>query len=121
MPEEVLDLDILRPEKKIVRLAGKEIDVSFIPCGLTWDIDKIARQLYELDRAKAEEGTTEETKRAFDLTVDLCVTFCQWKHKEMTREWFVENVDIMQLERLAATISSTLERSYAGAEAYQKN
>ena len=37
----VIDLDILRPEQKLVKLGGHEIDLSFIPCGITFEIDQI--------------------------------------------------------------------------------
>ena len=37
--EGIVDLDILKPPKKIIKLGGVQIDVSFVPCGITWEID----------------------------------------------------------------------------------
>ena len=44
----VIDLDILRPDSKLIKLGGKEIDVSFIPCGITFELDSIVQQLLKV-------------------------------------------------------------------------
>jgi len=120
MAEDVLDLDVLRPKPQYVKLAGKKIDVSFIPCAITWDIDRIVRELAAIGQKEAQAGG-EGTKKAFDLSIELCALFCQWKHNEMDRQWFLENTDPIQIEAFSRKIQQTLERSYAGAEGYQKN
>ena len=118
---EVLDLDVLRPKPSKIKLAGKEIDVSYMPCGITFEVDKIVRALAEVVATGKATDNGEETHRAFDLSIDLCVVFCSWKHPELDREWFMDNTDPRQVEALASKIQETLQRSYAGAEAYQKN
>ena len=45
---EVVDLDILRPAPRMIKLGGHKIDLSFVPCGITFDIDKISRRLVEI-------------------------------------------------------------------------
>jgi len=117
---EIIDLDILRPEKRVLRIATKEIDVSFIPTGLTFDIDNIVIEMSKLDQKKLP-GDPEEVKKAFNLTVELCALFCSWKNPELTQEWFMENTDAKQLNILAQEIRKTLNQSYAGIEAYGKN
>ena len=120
MDDEVLDLDILRPKAQWVKLGQNKIDVSFIPCGITFEVDGIVREMSALDTEKLQEGG-EETKRGFDLALKLCATFCSWKHPEMTEDWFRDNTDPAQINKLSETIQATLQRSYAGVEAYQKN
>lgn len=120
MKGEVVDLDILRPGPKIVKLAGEEIDVSFIPCGITFDVDRLVTELFTMDTEKVKEGG-EETNRAFDLTMELCASFCTVEHPHMTKEWFLKNTDPGQVNKLAELIRETLLRSYEGAEAYQGN
>jgi len=117
---EIVDLDALRPKKVIVKLGGKEIDVSFIPCGITFDVDEITRRLYGFDMDKVQAGG-QETNDAFNIALELCSTFCTVRNPEMTVEWFRENTDPIQVNQLATIIQETLARSYAGAEAYQKN
>jgi hypothetical protein len=116
----VVDLDILRTEPQFIKLGGKEIDVSFIPTAITFDIDTIVNRLNQIG-VQAMSAGGDETKEAFDLTVKLCATFCLWKYPEMDEEWFRENTDASQLRRFAEVIQQTLQKAYAGVEEYQKN
>ena len=120
MDREVIDLDILRPKPKIIKLGGHENDVSFIPCALTFEVDRLSRELVGLDLTEVEKGG-KEAEKAFGLAIDLCVTFCSAKYPDMTKDWFMQNTDPFQINKLADTIQVTLQRSYAGAEAYGKN
>ena len=120
MDREVIDLDILRPEPKIIKLGGHEIDVSFVPCALTFEVDRLSRELVGLDLKEVQKGG-KEAEKAFGLSIDMCAVFCSAKYPDMTREWFMQNTDPVQINRLADTIKETLQRSYAGAEAYGKN
>lgn len=117
---EVIDLDILRPEKKCVRLAGKTIDVSMIPCGITFEIDALMREIMMLDQKKIDGGG-EETRKALDMTIKLCATFASVEHPEMTEKWFRQNVSANQTARMADIIKDALLRSYEGVKEYGKN
>lgn len=109
----VQDLDVLRPEKRVVKLGGKQIDVSFIPLGITFDLEDIIRQLGELDQKELASGGP-AARKAFDLTIKLCSAFCTLKNPEMDEQWFRENVDSIQLQALATEIRGALSRAYAG-------
>lgn len=114
------DLDVLRPEKKIVRIGGKDIDVSFIPCGITFEVDKIVQELGMMGKENiADNG--QGTKRAFDLSVKLCSLFCERKYPELNEEWFLDNVDTLQIKHFADAIQDALMRAYNGIEANPKN
>jgi hypothetical protein len=117
---DVVDLDILRPKRISVRLANKTIDCSMIPCGITFEIDKLVRDLMSLDRGRITEGG-EETRSALDLTIRMCSTFASVNNPEMTEEWFRANVDAGQLQAMADIIKDALLRSYEGVKAYGKN
>jgi hypothetical protein len=120
MNGKVIDLDVLRPKPQVVKLAGKEIDVSFIPCGITFDVDRLTNELAKYTVSQLEAGG-KEAKKAFDLSVELCSVFCTVKYPEMTEEWFRANVDPLQVQAFAEILQSTLARSYEGAERYSKN
>lgn len=113
MPE-VRDLDALRPQPVTVILGGREIDVSFVPTGLTFDIDSIVREMSTLDTAKIAENEPEETKRGFNLTIRLCAAYCQWQHREMDEEWFMHNTTADQINVLGTAIREALTRAYEG-------
>ena len=64
---EILDLDLLRPDPKVIKLGGKEIDVSFIPCGITFDVDRITREISELGIEAIKKGGEHERKAWDDI------------------------------------------------------
>ena len=115
----VIDLDVLRPDKKIIKLSGHEIDVSFIPCGITFDIDAIMQEITGLNEQAVLDGG-DESKKAFELSVKLCVAFCSVKHSELDENWFQENVSPQQLGAMSAAIQDALLQAYAGIEIPQK-
>ena len=117
---EVLDLDVLRPTAKNIRLGGKEIDVSFIPCGITFEVDRIIREMQGFDRKKLEENG-DETLRAFELTLDLCVLFCSVNNPELDKDWFRRNTSPGQVQLMAESIRDSLLASYSTIEAHSKN
>ena len=120
MPENVIDLDVLRPEQKFIKLNGKQIDISFIPCAITFDIDELVKELSKLDQKKLKTDGKEQ-KKAFDITVKMCAIFCMWKYPEMDEEWFRENTSPGQLYSFSNEIRTALVKAYAGIEDYSKN
>jgi len=107
------DLDVLRPESKIVRLGGNDIDVSFIPCGITFDIDKIVQELNSIGQTEMASGG-EGTRKALDLSIELCAVFCSHNYPEMDREWFDENVSPVQVEAFVGAVRDALIKAYSG-------
>lgn len=116
----VVDLDILRPDPKVLRLGGNDIDVSFVPCGITFELEQMTRAMAELSGADMETDR-EAGRKGFELAIDLCSLFCRRKHVEMTREWFLENTDAGQVMVFAEAIKTALLKSYEGVGRYQKN
>ena len=118
--EEIIDLDILRPKEVKVRLAGKVIDVSFIPCGITFEVDDLIRQISSLDQGKINTETA-EAKKAFDLAIKLCATFATVDHPELTEEWMLKHCSPEQVNVLSGHIKDALISSLKGVEQYGKN
>ncbi len=118
--ENVIDLDILRPDKTIIKLNGKEIDVSFIPLGITFEVDDIVNELGKFTKKELQTNRV-KIKEALSITVRLCATFASYKYPEMDEKWFTDNCDSDQINRFATAIKGALERSYKGIETYGKN
>lgn len=116
----VIDLDILRPEQQIIRLNEKDIDVSFIPVGVTFEVDKIVNELVAINSNKMNEGGA-EAMHAFQLAIQLCAVFCAHQYPEMNEDWFMKNTNPMQIQAFAQAIQSTLSNTYAGVMRNSKN
>jgi hypothetical protein len=111
---EVRDLDLFIPEHRTVRLAGQDIDVSFLPTGLTFAVSDVLSEIATIDAERLSGNDPDETRKAFDLGVKLCATFCSYRHPEMTDQWFRENTTAAQIGALGAEIRNALERAYTG-------
>jgi hypothetical protein len=119
---DIVDLDILRPKKVCVTLAGKIINVSFIPVGITFEMDQLVRDLMKIDQEKMNANVGgQETKIALDLTIKMCALFASVEHPEMDENWFRINTDPEQIGKMAALIKDALLRSYKGVKEYGKN
>ncbi len=118
--EEIIDLDIIRPKEKKVKLAGKIVDVSYVPCGVTFEVDELIRELEGLDLKKLGSDKVLQ-KKGFDAALKLCSLFFSTNDPEMTESWFKKNVSIDQMNILVDAIRSALLESYKGVERYGKN
>ena len=90
---EVLDLDVILPPKRTVKLAGKEIDVSAVPARTVLGIIR--------EREKLREGSEESLDLLLDYTAQVCAGSFPGQTDKEVREWLVENTrDVDQLLRL---------------------
>ncbi len=131
MPD-IIDLDILKPPSRMVKLKAREIDVSFIPCAITFDIEEIRLELVELVKdieaktgkkgAAALESATDgpNDKRVLELGVKMCVAFCAVKFPDMDVDWFMTNTSPAQVAAMSQEIQLALTQSLKGVVDHQK-
>ena len=99
---EILDLDKLIPAKRIIKLAGKEIDVSKIPSEVSLELAEKA------DVLKSE--STESFPMIFDFVIKICNASNQ--DEKITKEWLVKNTSLEQLVALLEFVMKPIrERS----------
>lgn len=114
------DLDVLRPKPEYVRLAGKDIDVSFIPAGIAMDIMGMQQELRDLtgtpEKLKKIEAGGKEARRSFEIAAELCAAITKSQHSEMDREWLLANTDVMQIKALMDHVTKAVFRSLEAAE-----
>ena len=115
---ETLDLDILRPEKRLVKIGGQTIDLSFIPCGITFEVDKLVREISMYTEKELNEDRA-KAAIAFELSVKLCATFSTVKHPELDEEWWLENADVIQINQFVYAVQEALVKAYKGIEVPQ--
>lgn len=120
---EVVDLDVLNPagqRGKVFMLNGHEIDVSFIPTGITFEVDEITQELQKYSMETLQKGG-KEARKALELLIRLCALFCAVQYPEMDERYFKTKTSPVQVEKLATAISDTLIKTFEDMEAYQKN
>jgi|WetSurMetagenome_2_1015567.scaffolds.fasta_scaffold319748_2 hypothetical protein len=120
---DVIDLDVLRPQKRVLKLNSKEIDISFIPCAITWDVDQLVNEINGIivDNKEAVLEGGEYTKKVFDLSIKLCSLFCEHKYPDMNEKWFRDEVDPVQIKVFVDAIKDALNNSYKGIGVGSKN
>jgi len=117
---EVLDLDILLPKKRMIKIGEKQIDVGFLPTAITFEVGSIMEELQGFTPKQIEKDP-EISHRAYNLAVELCALFCSVKNPEMDVEWFRENTVVLQINALVDVITQTVQESYKGIEEYPGN
>ena len=113
---ELRDLDVLRPESHVMRLKGHDIDVSFVPSGITFDVQAVVMKMSKLDQKKIAKGDNDELAKAFALGVELCAVFCEHDYPDMTLDWFMANTSAEQVSELANGIRLAYTHAYDGVD-----
>ena len=121
----VKNLDLLKPEAHSVELMGKVIDLSFMPCGIVFDISDVVNELAQLTADKTDELSEggNVAREAFELTVKLCAIVTESQHPELTMKYLQAHMSIRQIADLAAEIRGLLDRELeaVGGDAEGKN
>ena len=106
MAQEILDLDKIITAERIVRLAGKEIDVSKIPSRVTLEI------------AKKSDILKSGSEESFPVLLELIVKICKPSQPDITSEWIIDHTS---LDQLLALIEFILKPIKDRAEGNGKN
>lgn len=93
----ILDLDKLIPDKRVVVLAGEEIDVSKIPSRVTMEVAEKA-DLFQ-------EGNAE----SFPALLEMIVKICKPSKTDITQDWIVDNTSMDQLLALIEFVLQPLQ------------
>lgn len=88
MADKILNLNELVPDRRIIKLADKEIDVSRIPSRVTFDLIKNSEKL------------SKETDDSLDVLMGLVVKICKQSCPDITEDWLIDNTDIEQWQAL---------------------
>jgi len=94
---EILDLDKLVPDKRAIRLAGEEIDVSKVPTRVMLEV------------AKKKDDFQSGGDEAFDLMLDLVAKICKPSKPDISTDWIVDNTSMEQLLALLEFVLKPLQ------------
>lgn len=87
---EVLDLDTLLPGKKIVKLHGREFDVTELPLGLAMKIIRL----------KGEMGDETAAAQKIDVIVSVVADVLKASNSEVNEEWVLANLSVTKMTAL---------------------
>lgn len=82
MSNQIKDFDKLAPPKRVVKIAGEEVDVSKIPSRVTLEIARLADNA---DKLNSEEG--------FIKSLELVAMACKPSNEKITVDWLLDNTD----------------------------
>lgn len=96
MEDKIVDLDVIKPQQKKIKIAGKEIDLSIIPFERILDVIENIDTVDENDKGytKAILGNFNKVMR--DILKD--------SDKEITDEWIDKNIDYTRMLALIQEI-----------------
>lgn len=94
MGENIIDLDVINPEPKYVKIKGKKIDVSFVPFGCLLDI------IEKIDKYDINSGETPPTRIMLEAFSDVINKLLKAGDESITDEWISQNLDGAQILKL---------------------
>ncbi|MEK8132909.1 hypothetical protein WMW72_34010 [Paenibacillus filicis] len=106
---QILDLDKVIAAQRIVKLAGKEIDVSKIPSRVT------------LELAEKSDELKSGGKNSFPMVLEMVVKVCKPSFPEITKDWIVDNTSLDQLTALIDFILNPVKERAEGKKAESPN
>lgn len=103
----ILDLDKLIPDKRIVKLAGQEIDVSKIPSRVTLEIAEKAEVL--------RSGSND----SFPVLLNMIIKIMN--KPDITQDWLIDNTSVDQLLALIEFVIEPLQDKIQNQQGDPKN
>jgi hypothetical protein len=112
-------------QPEYIKIAGRELDISFIPSGISIPLLGKYQEYVEILKTnkvinsdgtankEAEEelsGKPDKALESMDIMTDMVCMFTEYKDPEMTREWVGHNTNLKQLARLIVLITGSLTR-----------
>lgn len=103
MSKEVLNLEAFVPAERIVKLGGREFDVSFIPASVAF---KVYENMESFSRMN-NQGVKMEDYR---VILDILSMIFKRSHKDITSDWIDENVHIKDMIKLINFVMEPMHR-----------
>jgi len=97
------------PQKRIVRIAGEEVDVSIFSTRATL-------KLIELTSSPEKQATLESGQGIEDL-LGVVALACQRSNPKITKDWLIDNVDMFTLVEFAQYVMEPITEKLKSAQA----
>ena len=121
MKPKVHDLDKRQDEPEYVILGGTEIDISFIPAGVSIPLlglyDKWVKEIREQGGVEAIEKDPEKAMANAEIMADMIAMFTSYIDERLTKDWILRNLMIDKvmflMQLLVKTITKNLPKNGA--------
>jgi hypothetical protein len=90
--KQILDLETLKPEELVVRVAGREIDISNIPFEIALDV------LEQVDELRGKENYTK--RELLKIFQGIVINVLHAADESIDETWVRKNVNAFQMMRL---------------------
>jgi hypothetical protein len=94
----VLDLDILKPDEKIIKLGGKEFDITFVPYDIALSVVDAAPALKKLEDKQLP--TKEEYNSIFNIILEIF----QSCDEDIDKKWLRKQINWERFQELMPVI-----------------
>lgn len=112
-----LDEKVKPPE--VIILGGVEMDISFIPCGVSIPLlkayDEYVKHLTE-HGSSIIKNDLEKAKENADLVIKVVTIFTKFKDPKLHEEWILNNCDMKQIGFLMTKLINTIMSSISSNE-----
>lgn len=112
--QEIIDIDQLKPPKRLVKIDGKTYDIGFIPIGVALDIESDRNDLAKFAENKIEVGS-KESEEASRITLSIIAKILYVQDETITEDWVKDNLTTGQALALTEIIYESLQRSMISA------
>jgi hypothetical protein len=82
----IIDFDKIIPDKRIARIAGKEIDVSIIPSRIALEYVKFVNNILSYSGEEQD-----------DKIYEFVIRICNVSNKDITLDWLLDNTNQLQM------------------------
>jgi len=117
MSEEIIDLDVISPPKRLIKIKGREIDISVIPFKISLELMKHSNEFSKLGEMIKDESINDESQGGYvatQLETMFTVTKDILKNADpaITDEWIDKNISsnqaILLINRIVDFINDEL-------------
>jgi len=95
--EQVLDLDAIYPEKKILKLGGKEIDLTIVPAGISMKVYNLTPLITKLEKGEIEE---EDYEKILAIIIEVLKN----ADDSITDEWVRKQINLERFQNMVSFI-----------------
>jgi hypothetical protein len=94
---QVLDLDVICPDEKILTLGGKKFDITIVPARISFNIYEMIPMIERLEKGEMSEED-------YDKFFNVMFRVLSHADKSITKEWLESKLNLQRFEQVVTFI-----------------